>query len=199
MKNFQITGAATCRVVYPQGLFEKKQVKGAESTPKYNAIILVPKDDAAKVAQVQNAYNEAFKELQNKGFKFKTPASINPKNNCWVDGDKLADEQEGKEDFRGYYLLKVASRDFRPMVYDLQKRVILNGVPLIGVAVEQISDETLESGDYVFANVSFWTYCNQTASGIGANVHAIMRAGAGERIGGASHNIDDYIKVEDYQ
>mgnify|MGYP003288697110 CR=1 FL=1 len=201
MQNFQIKGKATCRVVYPQGLFEKKQVKGAEGDPKYNAIILVPKTDDVKVSQIKEQFAEAFKELQNKGFKGKAVSAINPKNNCFVDGDVYADEQEGKDAFRGYYMLKVASKNFRPIVTDLQKRVILNGVPLQGIDAENISDEELCDGDYIHANVSFWTYCNPTASGIGCNIHAVMRVAEGERIGGASKRVEDYIQIdgEDYE
>lgn len=74
-----IKGAPTCRVVYPRGLFEKTQVKGGVGEPKYNAIILIPKDDAEKVAQVNEFYMKAFKQLQDTGFKSKTPKGINPK------------------------------------------------------------------------------------------------------------------------
>lgn len=199
MERFQITGAPTCRVVYPAGLFEKKYVKGAEGDPKYNAIILIPKDDEAKINQLNAAFAEAFADLQKKGFKGKSAKALNPKNNCLVDGDELADDQEGKEAFRGYLLLKVASKNFRPIVADMQKRAILNGVALPGVAVENISNETLEDGDYVFANVSFWTYNNAAAQGVGANVHAVMRAKAGERIGGSSTDVDDYIDTGGYE
>ena len=199
MKNFQIKGKATCRIVYPQGLFEKRAVKGSEGDPKYNAIILIPKSDDVKVSQVREEFAEAFKELQSKGFKGKAISAINPKNNCLVDGDVYADEQEGKDAFRGYLMLKVASKNFRPIVTDLARNVILNGVPLQGVPVENISSEELQDGDFIHANVSFWTYCNPTASGIGCNVHAVMRVAEGERIGGASKNVDDYIKIEDYE
>lgn len=199
MKNFQLKGKATCRVVYPQTLFEKKQVKGSTGDPKYNALFLIPKSDIAKVEQLQAEFAEAFKELQGSGFKGKSADAINPKNNCLVDGDKWADTEDGKEQFRGFYVLKCASKNFRPIVTDTQKRVILNGVPLANVDVENISDETLEDGDYVYINVSFWTYNNPTAAGIGCNIHAVMRVASGERIGGASKNVDDYISVEDYE
>lgn len=201
MKNFQLKGKATCKVVYPSGLFEKRAVKGTEGEPKYNAIFLIPKDDEVKVTQLKEAFDEAFKELQSKGFKGKTARAINPKNNCFIDGDEYADETEGKEAFRGYYMLKCASKNFRPLVVDLEKNVIINGHPIAGLAAEKISAETLEDGDIVHLNVSFWTYANATASGIGCNVHAVMRVASGERIGGASTNVDDYIKVgeEDYQ
>jgi len=200
LPNFQIKGAPTCRVVYPMGLFTKMHVAGVEdSTPKYNAFIIVPKDDAAKMQQVNDEYNKAFKELQGKGFAGKTVKAINPKNNCYIDGDEYADEKDGRDAFRGYIILKVASKNFRPIVTDMQKRVIFNGHPISGVAVENISDEELGDGDYVFANVSFWTYAEKTFQGIGCNVHAIMRAAEGERIGGASGNVDDYINPEDYE
>lgn len=200
MANFQIKGAPTCRVVYPKGLFEKTQVKGGVGDPKYNAIILVPKTDAEKVAQVMEAYNAAFAELQNAGFKGKTPKGINPKNNCLEDGDAYADEHDGAESFRGYFRLKVASKNFRPIVTDLKKRIITNGVPVPGLTdVERMSDEELQDGDYIFANISFWVYCNTAAQGIGCNVHAIMRVKEGERIGGASQNVDDYIDAGDYE
>lgn len=199
MKNFQLKGKATTRVVYPQGLFEKRSVKGTEGEPKYNAIFLVPKDDTAKVAQIREAYDEAFNELRTKGFKGKAASAINPKNNCLVDGDQYADENEGKDAFRGYLMIKCASKMFRPIVTDKEKLVILNGKPIAGLAAESISPETLEDGDYVHLNISFWTYVNAAASGIGCNVHAVMRIAEGERIGGASTNVDDYISCEDYE
>lgn len=200
LEKFQIKGAPTCRVVYPAGLFSKQVVKGAEdSDPKYNAFIIIPKDDAAKATQVTDEFTKAFEELRGKGFTGKTVKAINPKNNCLIDGDEFADEKDGREAFRGYLVLKVASKMFRPIVTDMQKRVILNGVPIAGLAVENVSDEELNDGDYVFANVSFWTYAEKTFQGIGCNVHAIKRAGAGERIGGASQNVDDYLDTAEYE
>lgn len=199
-ERFQIKGAPTCRVVYPKGLFTKTLVKGAEDKPenyKYNALILIPKNDADKIAQLNDMYNRAFEELKsNPYFKGKTPASINPKNNCLEDGDKFADENDGKDGFRGYMILKVASKAVRPIVADMQRRAIFNGCPIEGTPVEKISDETLDDGDYIFANVSFWTYGQSGFQGIGANVHAIVRAGAGERIGGASAAVEDYIDTD---
>lgn len=199
MDRFQIKGAPTCRVVYPSGLFEKRKVNGTEGEPKYNAVILIPKDDTEKVSQVKEAYAKAFAELQVKGFKGKNAAAINPKNNCLEDGDDYADRVSEKEQFRGFLMLKVASKNFRPIVTDKAKRVILNGVALPNVAVENISDETLEDGDYIFCNVSFWTYFNTTAQGIGCNIHAVVRMAEGERIGGASTAVGDYIDLGDYK
>lgn len=199
MDRFQIKGAPTCRVVYPQGLFEKRAVKGTEGDPKYNAIIIVPKSDEAKIKQVTEEFNKAFAELQAKGFKGKSPSAINPKNNCWIDGDAWADREEGKDSFRGYMCLKVASKNFRPIVTDKTKKSILNGVPIPGLMVDQMSDETLEDGDYILCNVSFWVYNNSAAQGIGANVHAVVRMAEGERIGGASSNVEDYIDLEGYE
>lgn len=199
MDRFQIKGAPTCRIVYPNGLFEKKQVKGGVGDPKYSAIILIPKDDEAKVAQIKERFAEAFDNLRKQGFTGKTPKSINPKNCCLEDGDDYADEKEGAEDFRGYLRLKVSSKTVRPIVVDKQKRVILNGVPIAGLDVERISDEELGSGDFIFANVQFWTYCNSTAQGIGCNVLAVMRMAPGDPIGGVSHNVDDYISTEGYE
>lgn len=200
LERFQIKGAPTCRVVFPAGLFTKQAVKGAEeSDPKYNAFIIIPKSDADKVQQINDEFNRAFEELRGKGFAGKTVKTINPKNTCLIDGDEYADEKDGREAFRGYLILKVASKNFRPIVTDLKKKVIINGVPLAGVDVENMSDEELGDGDYVFANVSFWTYNQKTFQGIGCNVHAIVRAKEGERIAGASQNVDDYIDTEGYE
>lgn len=199
MDRFQIKGAPVCRVVYPAGLFEKKAVKGVEGAPKYNAIILVPKADEDKVKQINDRFAEAFAELQSKGFKGKNAKAINTKNNCWVDGDEFADMNDGKEAFRGCMMLKVASKNFRPLVSDMQRRMIINGVPMPNVSVENLSDERLEDGDYIIANVSFWTYYNPTAQGIGCNVHAVVKYADGERIAGPSNNVEDYIDLGEYE
>lgn len=199
MERFQIPGTPTCRVVYPKGLFTKLTPKGGQGEPKYNCIILVPKDDKEKCDRLKAEYDLAFKELQGKGFKGKTPDAINVKNNALRDGDKWAEEEDGKDAFRGYYVLRVASKNYRPIVTDMQKRAILNGYMLPNVDVESISDEELCDGDYIFCNVSFWTYVNPTAQGIGMNVHAVVRAKPGEQIGGASQNVDDYIDVSGYE
>ena len=199
LERFQIKGAPTCRVVYPQGLFEKKGVSGVEdSDPKYNAFIIVPKSDAAKIEQVTKEFNAAFDELRGKGFTGKTPKAINAKNNCFIDGDEYADEKEGRQAFRGYYIVKVASKNFRPIVTDRQKLVITNGIPIAGLDVEKMSPEELCDGDYVLANVSFWVYNQKTFQGIGCNVHAVLRMAQGEAIGGVSQNVDDYLEIEDY-
>lgn len=202
LERLQIVGAPTNRVVYPLGLFKKTLVKGTPDLPenyKYNALILVPKDDEEKSNQIAEAYNEAFKALQAKGFPKKSPSAINPNNNCLLDGDKLADEDEKKEAFRGYWIVKVASKNFRPIVTDMSKLVILNDVPIAGLAPSKISPRTLEDGDYVFASISFWVYFNSSFQGIGCNVHAVIRAKAGERIGGASGDVDDYVDIEGYE
>lgn len=196
LDRFQITGAPTCRVVYPKGLFEKTVVKGTNSEPKYNCVILVPKSDKAKIDQVDARFMEAFQELRDKKFTGKTPAAIESKNNCWKDGDEMADKDEKYEAFRGYKVLSVASRNVRPLVSDKQRRTITNGVPVPGLSVDQMSPEELNDGDYILCNVSFWTY-NKAAAGIGGNVHAIVRVADGERIAGASTNVDDYINMDD--
>jgi len=201
LERFQLKGAPTCRVVYPDGLFEKKSVNGMEdeSEPKYNAFILVPKDDKDKVAQVTKAFKEAFEELRAKGFTGKTVKSINPKNNCFIDGDEYADEKEGREEFRGYYIIKVASKNFRPIVCDRKKLVITNGIPIANLDVEKMSDEELCGGDYVLANISFWVYVQKTFQGIGANIHAVVRMAEGESIGGVSKDVEDYIDMGEYE
>lgn len=200
MKNFMLKGKATTRVAYPQGLFEKRQVKGQEGDPKYNAMFLIPKSDTVKVEQLTAAYAEAFKELQDKGFRGKSAGAIDKKNNCLIDGDVWADNTDGKEQFRGYFVLRVASKNFRPIVTDTQKRIILNGVPMQGmVDVTNVSDEELHDGDHVLINISFWTYCNPTAQGIGCNIHAVVRVASGEPIGGASNNVSDYIQFDDME
>lgn len=198
LEKFFISGSPTCRVVYPRGLFEKTVVKGTQSEPKYNAVIVVPKDDKEKMDLVNREYTKAFDELKTKGFKGKTPDAIESKNNCWKDGDKLAAEKEGYEKFKGYMLLSVASRNYRPIVTDMQKKSIVNHVPISGMISENISDEELKDGDYVFATVSFWTY-NGTASGIGANIHAVKRFKEGEQIAGVSSDIDDYMDTSAYE
>lgn len=197
MKNFQLKGKATTRVVYPSGLFEKRTVKGAQGEPKYNAIFVIPKTDIDKVNQVKEAFEQAFRELQASGYRGKSSSALNPRNVCWVDGEAYANESDGREQFRDFWLLKFSSK-FRPVVCDLQKRIITNGVPVPNVDVENISDEELADGDHVHLNISFWTYNNPVAQGIGCNVHAVMRVAAGEQIGGGmSTNPDDYFK--DYE
>ena len=197
LKNFQIKGAPTCRVVYPQTLFEKKAINGVEGAPKYNAIILVPKNDKEKMDQINEAFMEAFKELQQSGFRGKTPATINPKNNCWIDGDAYADEYDA-EWAREYMVLKVASRNFRPMVCDKSGLTILNGIEIPGLPVEKISPEELCGGDYVLVNICFWTY-NKVASGIGCNINAVVKVRTGEPIGGNSGDINSYIDMSDFK
>lgn len=202
LERFQLKGKATCRIAYVEGLFTKRLPKGAtEGTPKYNAIILVPKDDTEKIEQINAEYAKAFKALKDAGFSGKSAAAINEKNNCWIDGDVLADKEDNKERYRGYYLLKVASPSFRPMVFDTQKRIILNGVANPSVNAEDISPEELRSGDYVHASVSFWAYCKPTVAGIGCNPHAFIRVAEGEPFGGsgASTNADDYFNAEPYE
>lgn len=199
LEKFQVKGAPTCRVVYPQGLFEKRKIKGIEgSEAKYNAFIIVPKNDEAKVAQITGELDKAFKELVGKGYKGKTYATINPKNQCWIDGDEYADTT-GRDGFRGYYILKVASPNFRPTVADKKNLIIDGGFPIPGLEVERMSDETLNDGDYVVVNISFWTYFKPQFQGIGANIHGVKRIKAGERIGGVSMDIENLIvDEEDY-
>lgn len=199
MDRFQIKGAPTCRVVYPVGLFEKRKPKDVEGEPKYNALIAVPKSDVDKMQQLAELYAKAFDELKAKGYKGKNAEALDARNNCYIDGDWWVDHKGGAEELRNYMILKTASRNFRPIVVDRQKRTILNGTQIPGLDVEQMSDEELCDGDYIIANVSFWTYCNAVAKGIGCNIHAVARIAPGEPLGGAARNVDEFLTLGEYE
>jgi len=200
LEKFQIKGAHTCRVVYPDGLFVKKTVSGVEdSEPKYNAFIVFPKTDEIKMKQLREEYEKAFLELRGKGFQGKTYKVINTKNNCFIDGDEYAAEKDGRDAFKGLMILKVASKNFRPIVMDRAKLLITNGTPINGADIEKMSSEELNDGDYVLANISFWVYSQKTFQGIGCNIHAVVRVAEGEQIGGVSKDIEDYIDMEGYE
>lgn len=202
LERFQIKGAPTCRVAYTRGLFEKQTVKGAEGAkPKYQCVVLVPKNDAEKVAQVTDAFNEAFAALQGMGSTLKSSKGLNPKNNAIMDGDEYADVQDGRDAFKGYLMIRCSSPAIRPIITDRQKRAILNGVTFEGriIPVDQQSDEELGSGDYVIPVISFWPYKQSSFEGIGCNPVAFVRIAEGERIGGGSTNIDDYVDLNGYE
>lgn len=199
LESFQLPGAPTCRVIYPSTLMRKRAVKGTEGKEKYSCTILIPKDDKQKVDVLLHHYNLAFEDLKAKGCTMKKPEALNPKNNYLLDGDKLADESDGKEIFRGYYLLKISSEKFRPLVTDRQKLRIVNDEPVPGLPIEQMSSETLNDGDYVIVNVGFWTYKNPSAEGISCNLNAMVKMADGEQITGVSQNVDDYIDLSAYE
>lgn len=201
-ERFQIKGAPTCRVIYTKGLFEKTAIRGvAEAKPKYNAVLLVPKNDAEKMAQITERFNKAFEQLQGMGCGLKSPKGLNPKNNVWMDGDEFADMKDGRDVFRGYVMISMSSPEIRPLVTDKAKRAILNGVQFAGrmIPVEQMSDEELGSGDYVIPVISFWAYKKSSFEGIGCNPIAFVKMADGARIGGGSLDIDDYVDLEGYE
>lgn len=195
-ERFQLPGAPTCRVAYTKGLFEKLAVKGGDpNKKKYNCVVLVPKNDEAKMKVLNEKYMEAFEGLKALGSGFKSPKAIDIKNRGVIDGDEWADMKEGREEFRGYMMVKCGSPHVRPIVTDAQKRVILNGVPWPDrvIPIEQQSDEEFNSGDYAVCVLSFWAYKESTFEGISANPLAFVKRGDGERIGGASSNVEDYV------
>lgn len=200
MENFQIKGAPTCRIIYPDGMFRKSKPKNVPNAREtHNCWVLIPKNDAEKVTQINEKYAEAFDDLKKRGFKGKVPAAIDPKNNCLLSGEDLFNSKDNvPEELKDYFIIKTSS-NFPPVVVDTNKRVILNGLPAGELAAERISPVTFKDGDYVFANIQFWTYAN-SGEGIGCNLNAVVWVKEGTTIGGSavSDNVDDLIDFADY-
>lgn len=201
---FRIDGPPTCRIVYPNGLHKKSLPKGVvedeKTKPKYNAWLLVPKSDKAKIDQITKAYMEVFEQLKNTQYFDGTDPweDIDRKQNCWIDGDKLS-KKEGKEAFKGYVILKASMPEYRPKVTDIDGHVITGGVPWPNMPVEDESTEELKGGDYVLAFISFWQYSYTSYQGIGMNIHGIKKIRDGERIGGGELSDDEMFGDADYK
>ncbi len=195
-ERFQLPGAPTCRVAYTQGLFEPRAVKGGDpNKKKYNCVVLVPKNDEAKMKVLNERYMEAFEGLKSLGSTFKSPKAIDVKNRGVIDGDEWADMKDGREEFRGYMMVRCASPTVRPIVTDNRKAVITNGIPWPNriIPTDQQSTVDFNSGDYAVCVLAFWVYKESTFEGIGCNPIAFVRWGDGERIGGASTDVTDYV------
>lgn len=155
----------TCRLSFPH-IFEKYEESG-----KYQAQLLIEKDDKQQLELIKSAIETAKQEGKTKVWNNKLPGGLlSPIH----DGDdKDGDGYEGC-----YYLTAKSSRKIK--VFDKSK--------------EEIDDpDELYPGCYVRAIVAFYAY-NQASKGVGCILKGIQKIGEGERLGGGGSNVssDDW-------
>lgn len=138
--------------------------------PKYSAMILVPKTDAAQVQAIQNAIDATIAEARVK-YGAKVPAMpktpIHDGDGYTPGGKEYGPECKGHWVFNASQVLK-----FKPEVVDMQ------GNPLT-------EPSQVYSGMYVNVLINFYFYNNQSA-GISAGLGPVQKVRDGEPLGGGA-------------
>ena len=152
--------------------------------PKYQAVLLVPKDDAKTIGLLQAAINEAVKDGVARG-KIKAP--IDPQQTLYPplrDGDKPKNDGESRgEAFAGHLFVSAkANADRKPFIVDQQAQ------PLIDT-------EEIYSGCYVNACVEFYVYASQGNVGVAATIVGVQKVKDGERLGAAPVTAEDVFSA----
>lgn len=159
-------------------LFEPHGFDGA--TPKYSAVLLIPKDDTATADAVRAAIKAAYEEGVVKKWAGKRPRL---QNETLRDGD--GEDREGNpypDEYHSCWFLNAKSTG-RPAL-------VRRDMTLID------SEEEFYSGCYAVASVSFFPYDANGNKGVGCSLNNLMKTRDGERLGGGASAAADFADVD---
>lgn len=155
-------------------VFHAKGVEGAE--PKYSISLIIPKENKALVAQIEQAIKNAFDYGKTtlganaKLEKIKTPLR---------DGDE---ERPDDEAYKNAYFIN-ASCKTKPGVSVFKGTKIVDGKKQN--IIEALDDEEeMYSGCYVYASVNFYAFNQKGNKGIAAGLNNVLKVADGEPLGG---------------
>ena len=160
------------RLSFPS-LFNRAEFDGVKG--KFEATLLIPKEDKANVAAINNAIKALLKETGKK-----KPAADKL---CVRDGDDVA-----YDGYAGHWSIK-ASNSKRPTVINRDK------TPLTEDDAEKAN--LLYAGCYVNASIDLWYQDNKFGKRINANLRGVQFVNDGEPFGhGSLDATDDFDEVE---
>lgn len=155
-------------------VFHAKALEGAE--PKYSISLIIPKENKALVAQIEQAIKNAFDYGKTtlganaKLERIKTPLR---------DGDE---ERSDDEAYKNAYFIN-ASCKTKPGVSVFKGTKIVDGKKQN--IIEALDDEDeMYSGCYVYASINFYAYNQKGNKGIAAGLNNVLKVADGEPLGG---------------
>ena len=167
-------------------VFHAKGVEGAE--PKYSISLIIPKENKALVAQIEQAIKNAFDYGKTtlganaKLEKIKTPLR---------DGDE---ERSDDEAYKNAYFIN-ASCKTKPGVSVFKGTKIVDGKKQN--IIEALDDEEeMYSGCYVYASVNFYAYNTSGNKGIAAGLNNVLKVADGEPLGGRISAEADFYDMD---
>ena len=157
-------------------------VEGAE--PKYSAVLMVPKSDAATKAKLDKAVKAAIDEK----FEGKLPKGSNP---IFKDGDKEMErkfdggvDHEKNPEYAGHWILSASAKATKKPI-------------LLGAGNAQVDDSEFYSGCYVRASLIAWGYDAAGNTGVGFSLMSLKKAADGEPFGTVYDPSDDFGDDDD--
>lgn len=148
---------------------------------KYSMSILVPKGDAATLAKIKKAINEAVLLGVGKKWGGKKPATLKMPVR---DGDK---ERPGDEVYAGHYFIN-ATANMQPGIIDKDKNEIL-------------IKSDVYSGCYGRVDINFYPFNEKGNKGIACGLNNVQKIKDGKALGGARNAMDafddDFIFEDD--
>jgi hypothetical protein len=154
----------------------KKKTYDENSTPKYEATLLIPKTDKKTIKIIQDAYGVVSLENFGKKMEIKTSSE----KAVLRDGDELKPDEEA---FTDHYFM-VAKNAKKVLLLDGKKR-----------PVEDEEESPFYSGCYVNAKIQIYPILDKQTKGIYASLEGLMFAGDGEPLGGGGKG----ASVEDFE
>ena len=167
-------------------VFHPKGVEGAE--PKYSISLIVPKENKALIAQIEQAIKNAFDYGKTtlganaKLERLKTPLR---------DGDE---ERPDDESYKGAYFINATCKT-KPGVSVFKGTKVVDGKKQN--FIESLEDEEeMYSGCYVYASVNFYAYNTSGNKGIAAGLNNVLKVADGEPLGGRTSAEAEFAEMD---
>lgn len=167
------------RLSYVNLVTPKAQNQG--DTPKYSVQLLIPKTDAATVADIRSAINAAADKAVNEKWGGVRPAT--DFTSILHDGDGIKPDvgTPYAPECKGHYVLN-ASSEFKPGVVDQSN-----------INVE-LAPQDIYSGMYARVTLNFYGYKNRKV-GVGCGLGNVMKTRDGEPLGGGASAASDFAGI----
>lgn len=160
-----------CRLSFPS-LFEKKKFDGDAGDGKYMVTALIPKNEKATIAAIEEAIEAAKKQGLTSKWNGKLPKKLTLP---LVDGDDIDDEYT-----QGHFTVK-AKTNMRPAVTNRK------GEPIV-------DEEEIYGGVWALLSVNFYPYNTAGNSGVAVALNAVRKFKDDEPFGSNSaHDFDDIV------
>lgn len=167
-----VTGKA--RLSY-EHLFEAHGFEG--QTPKYSAMLLIPKEDEKTIEKLRNAEEVALEQGKSSKFNGKVPKAWK---SIIRDGDEVADEYPERE---GHWFMTVSSVR-PPIVVDRNKEPVLDR-------------SEVYSGCYVRASLNAFPYSVSGNKGVSFGLNHVQKLAEGEPFGSVDSVEDVFDDLDD--
>lgn len=150
-------------------IFKPRSFEGGPE--KFSLVLLIPKADAAGVAKIKAAIEEAKADGKTRLWNNKIPAKL------W-DPLRDGDAEKDSPEFKGHYFLNAKSNN-QPGIVDRNKQEILDSTEVY-------------SGCYGRAVLSFFPYASNGSFGVGVGLEHVQKLADGDSLGGKSRVEDEF-------